>query len=196
MIFLEEIKKDIWLCRHLGKSTKGPSDLYQLRRQKNKRLTVWQLLISNSVSLKYVDSWTQYPVAQNKPLALINLNQKWKCMLNEGYRVATAEKCSLKHVFRKTMIWKGESVLCSQSSRACWRHSWKNLMLHSTQTLFFPLGIFWSRYWLVEYYNGEYQSQSLQKQCRLFLLCTCESYPNMNYFTPPWNAAVLCVPWL
>lgn len=52
---------------------------------------MWQLLVSNSVSLKYVDSWTQYPVAQKEPLSVINLNQEWESLLNEGYQVATAE---------------------------------------------------------------------------------------------------------
>lgn len=78
---------------------------------------MWQLLISNSVSLKYIDSWT--PVVQKKPLALINLNQEWKSMLNEWYQAAIAEKCSLKPVFRRVMNLKGESVLHSQSSHAC-----------------------------------------------------------------------------
>lgn len=68
-------------------------------------------LIQNSVSLKYVDSWTQYPVAQKKPLAVINLNQEWKSMLNTRYQAATAEKCTLKPVFGRTMIWKGEPTL-------------------------------------------------------------------------------------
>lgn len=112
---------------------------------------------------------------------------KWR--MSSGY----CWKCSLKTVFRRTVIWTGESVLHSQSSHACCSHSWKNLMVHSSQTLFLPLGIFWSRYWVVEYYNGEYKSQPLQKQWRFFLLCNSQSYPNTNYFTQSWTVAVSCV---
>lgn len=79
---------------------------------------MWQLLNSYSISLKYVDSYTQYLVAQ-KPLALINLNEEWKIMLNEGYRMTAAEKGSLKPVLRRTMIWSTQAVLHSQSSCAC-----------------------------------------------------------------------------
>lgn len=37
---------------------------------------------------------------------------RWKSMLNTGYQIATAEKYTLEPVFGRTMIWKGQSMLC------------------------------------------------------------------------------------
>lgn len=64
-------------------------------------------------------------------------------------------------IYSGTCVWKDNDLERSiYAMQECCRHSWKNLMFPSIQTLFSPLGIFWSRYWLGEYYSGEYQSQS------------------------------------